>query len=108
MHRVIICMKKHPFVYATFAALYIVVIVFVINVVTSQGLPKETLLIPMTMLCLFVLSAAVMGFLFLHEPFCLCFDNQKQQAVRFFLRTVGFFACFAMLFLVALLYTSLI
>ena len=100
-------MKKHPFVYATFAASYIVVIVFVINGVTSFGVPEETLLIPMTMLGLFVLSAAIMGFLFLSEPFCLCFENQKQKAVRFFLQIVGFFACFVALFLAAFLYASL-
>ncbi|MDO8579529.1 MAG: hypothetical protein Q7R72_01505 [bacterium] len=99
-------MKKHPFTHATLAALYIVIIVFGINSVTEFVTPRETLLIPITMLSLFVLSTAVMGFLFIYEPFRLFFDNQKQQAVRFFLQTVGFFACFVALFVVIFLYTS--
>ena len=87
--------------YAFAAALYIVIIVFAINFVTKI-LPKETIIIPMVMLGLFVLSAAIMGFLFLYEPLQLYFDNKKQEALLFFGKIVGFFACFVALFLVLL------
>ena len=57
----------------------------------------------MTMLSLFVLSAAVMGFLFLSEPLYLLMENQKQEAITFFAKVVGIFACFLVLFLIILL-----
>ncbi len=93
---------KKPFLHALTAALYIVVIVLIINIVTLI-LSKETILIPMVLLSLFVLSAAVMGYLFLFEPLQLYMDNQKKEAVTFFAKTVGIFACFAILFLILLL-----
>jgi len=93
---------RKPFLFALSAALYIVLIVFAINVVTSV-LPGKTLIIPMVMLSLFVLSAAIMGYLFLSEPFHLYMDNHKKEAVSFFAKIVGFFACFVVLFLILLL-----
>jgi hypothetical protein len=90
---------KKPLLYAFAAALYIVIIVFVINALTSS-LPGKTILIPMVMLSLFVLSALVMGFLFLYEPLHLYLENKKKEAVAFFGKTVGFFACFTILFLI--------
>jgi hypothetical protein len=90
---------KKPFLYAFSAALYITIIVL-IGDQTSKLLPKETILIPMGMLSLFVLSAAVMGFLFLSEPIQLYLDKQKKEAVVFFLKTVGIFACFVVIFLI--------
>lgn len=94
---------KKPFLYALAAALYIVIIVLAINSITKANiLPKETILIPMAMLSLFVLSAAIMGFLFLYEPLHLYMENHKQEAVSFFAKVVGFFSCFAVLFLILL------
>ena len=92
-------MYKKPFLYAFGAALYIIIIVFVITTVTSI-LPVKTLFIPIAMLGLFVLSTAVMGFLFLSQPFKLYMENRKDEALTFFVRIVEFFACFVILFLV--------
>lgn len=89
---------KRPFFYAFSAALYIAIIVL-IGDKTSKLLPKETILIPMGMLSLFVLSAAIMGFLFLSEPIQLYLDQKKKEAMIFFLKTVGIFACFVLIFL---------
>lgn len=91
---------KKPFFYALGAALYIVAIVFIISVVTSI-LPEKNMLIPMVMLSLFVLSTAMMGFLFLSEPIYLYMENKKQEAMTFFIKIVGYFACFTAIFLVA-------
>lgn len=99
-------MKKNPFLHALVAAVYIVLIVFVIDTITSIVALQKTILIPMMMLSLFVLSAAIMGFLFVYEPLQLYFDNRKQEATTFFLKTVGCFACFVALFLMALIYSS--
>ena len=50
-----------------------------------------------------VLSAAVMGFLFVYKPFQLYFDDRKQEAVLFFVKTVGVFSCFVLALVVILL-----
>jgi small-conductance mechanosensitive channel len=94
---------KKPFLHAFGAALYIVVIVLVVQVVTSalKG-QNETIMIPMTMLSLFVLSAAVMGYLFLSESLYLLAENRKQEAITFFGKVVGIFACFVAVFAIIL------
>ena len=93
---------KKPFVFALVAAVYIVFIVLLIQF-ALPFLSQQTIFIPITMLGLFVLSAAIMGFLFLSEPLRLFLENQKQEAVSFFLKTVGVFACFVALFVIAML-----
>jgi hypothetical protein len=98
---------KKPFLHAVGATLYIVFIVFVIQGASYllKG-ANGTLVIPMTMLSLFVLSAAVMGYLFLSEPLKLLIESKKQEAVTFFVKTVGFFACFVAVFGISLLLIS--
>ncbi|OHA91787.1 MAG: hypothetical protein A2665_00965 [Candidatus Zambryskibacteria bacterium RIFCSPHIGHO2_01_FULL_46_30] len=92
-----------PFLHALGAILYIVIIVFVVQVVTSAlKSQNETIIIPMTMLSLFVLSAAVMGYLFLSEPLYLLMENRKQEAIAFFAKVVGIFACFVAVFTILL------
>jgi len=94
---------KKPFLHALGAVLYIVIIVFVVQVVTSAlKSQNETIIIPMTMLSLFVLSAAVMGYLFLSEPLYLLMENRKQEAIAFFAKVVGIFACFVAVFTILL------
>ncbi|MEK7227776.1 MAG: hypothetical protein AAB681_00270 [Patescibacteria group bacterium] len=89
---------KKPFLYALVAAVYIIFIVLVMQTASSFLPPKDNLLMPITMLGLFVLSAAVMGFLFLSEPLRLFLENQKQEAFIFFTKTIGVFACFVVIF----------
>lgn len=93
---------KKPFLHACAAALYIIVIVLVISAVAS-GVKDETIIIPMTMLGLFVVSVAVMGFLFVSEPLRLFIENKKHDAIAFFGKTLGFFAGFVVLFVIVLL-----
>ena len=90
---------KKPFLHAFVAALYIVSIVLVIFQ-TGQMEVQETVIIPMLMLSLFVFSAAVMGYLFLAEPLQLFLENRKEEAVAFFSKTVMFFACFIVVFVI--------
>lgn len=92
---------KKPFLYAITAALYIVAIVLIINIINLL-LPKDNIITPMVVLGLLVLSVATMGFLFLSEPIRLYIDNKKQEAFSFFIKIVGFFACFVVLFLILL------
>jgi len=93
---------KKPFLHALVAALYIVFIVFTVDLV-GNTLKEETIVIPMTILSLFVLSAAIMGYLFLSEPLMLYMDNRKPEAVAFFAKTVGIFASFVVIFLILIL-----
>ena len=99
-------MNKNPFYNALLAAVYIVGIVFAIDTVTSITTLQQTILIPMAMLSLFVLSAALMGYLFVFEPTRLYMDGRKEEAINFFIKTLGYFACFTALFVITLLYTS--
>lgn len=95
---------KKPILYAFVATVYIVLLVSIVNF-TSQLKLKETILMPMTMLGVFVLSAAVMGFLFLSEPLTLYLDGKKQEALLFFGKIVGFFACFVALLSILVLFS---
>lgn len=95
---------KKPFYYALGAVGYIVLIVLGINA-TTHFPQKETIIIPMVMLCLFVLSAAVMGFLFLSEPLKLFIENRKKEATVFFFKVLGFFTAFVILFVIILLFS---
>ncbi|MES2315830.1 MAG: hypothetical protein V4486_03840 [Patescibacteria group bacterium] len=94
---------KKPFLHALGAALYIVVIVFVVQTVTSAlKSQNQSIIIPMVMLSLFVLSAAIMGYIFLSEPLKLYLDGHKHEATVFFGKTVAMFACFVALFAILL------
>lgn len=98
-------MNKNPFLNALTAAAYIVVIVLVMNVFGLLGIQDNSIIIPMTMLSLLVLSVTIMGLLFFVEPLRLYFENQKQEALTFFTKTIGYFACFVGLFVVILILT---
>jgi hypothetical protein len=55
---------------------------------------------PIAFLLLFVTSAAITGFLVLGQPIMLYLDNQKREAVRLFLYTVGWLFAFTIIALV--------
>src|SRR3989344_4232410 len=96
-------MPRNPFTHAAGAALYIVGIVHLISLFVD-GKVEGTLLIPMVMLSLLVLSALVMGYLFLYEPIMLYLDGKKKESLAFFGKTVAFFACFAITLVLILIY----
>jgi hypothetical protein len=98
---------KKPFLYASGAALYIIIVVVILQ--TASYVFKNmsgTMFVPMAMLSMFVLSAAIMGYLFLSEPLYLLLENRKQEAVTFFAKIVGFFACFVALFAILLFFVK--
>ena len=101
-------MIKNPFLNAFMALGYIGLIILIINKTSSiASQTPDTILAPVTMLSLFVLSVAIMGILFLYEPICLFLENQKQQALSFLIKTVGTFACFVVILALLLLYLSI-
>lgn len=86
-------MSKNPFFNALFAITYIVVLVFgAIMAPRVFGGPEESLLYPMIGLAVFVLSAAMMAYLFFYQPVLMILDGRREEAVKFFFKTVGVFA----------------
>ncbi len=94
---------KNPFLNAFLAALYIVGIVFCVNSFASlvDG-PDETLVIPIVLLSLLVLSVATMAFLFFYEPLRLLIEHQHRDATLFFGKTLGTFALIVGVFVLVL------
>lgn len=98
-------MTKNPILNAILAAGYICGLVSLMSLfVDSEVEHVVPMLIPILMLSLFTLSAAVMTMIFFYEPFRMYFDGQKQEAVTLVVKTVGYFAVFA----VAVLATAII
>lgn len=93
-------MNKKPFLYALGAAGYIVLLVSVMFTAESFVPKEDNIAMPIAMLGLLVLSVAIMGFLFLSEPLKLFLEGQKREAVNFFMKTVGIFACFVVVFII--------
>lgn len=54
--------------------------------------PDETVLIPIAMLLLFVLSASITGSLVLGRPILWYMDGKKKEAVSLLMATLGFLA----------------
>jgi hypothetical protein len=101
-------MTTNPFYNALFAIGYIVVLVS--GVMLGPKLvaaPNESILYPMVMLSLLVLSVALMAYLFFYQPVVMLLDGKRDQAAKLFLHTVGIFAAaIIILLLVALMVRS--
>lgn len=98
-------MTKNPFINALSALAYIAVIASFMFYAPQLMGHKDTLLVPIAMLSLFVLSAATMGFLFFYQPLFLYLDGKKEESVTLFLQTVAVFACGTLLFLLVLFFS---
>jgi len=95
-------MTINPLINAFLASLYIVAVASFMYYVPKTVDDIEGVIVPVVVLSLFVLSAAVMGYLFLSKPAQLYADGQRGEAVRLFLNTVFVFAGITVLFLAAL------
>lgn len=90
-------MFKKSFFNAIGAFSYISALVLLINSLQNPNVPDEnTILIPIVMLSLFVLSAAMMGYFFVWGPLELVIEGKKQEAVKYFFITVGMFVLMAL------------
>jgi hypothetical protein len=86
-------MTKNPVVNAVAAEAYIIGIVSLMSSFESiLGKTEDTIFAPMVALSLFVLSAAVMGYIFVYQPLQLYLDGHKKEGTNLFLNTVGSFA----------------
>lgn len=86
-------MTRKPYLNALAATAYISGVASLMYYGTeTSGFAEESVLIPIAMLSLFVLSACVMGYIFCYEPIKLYLEDKKQESIDLFLKTIGFFA----------------
>jgi len=86
-------MFKKPIFNAFGASAYIFFVVAVMNYLTYPLRNKpDTYLAPITVLFVLTLSVTVMAYLFFYQPTQLFIGGKRQEAIRFFIATVGNFA----------------
>ncbi|TSC63287.1 MAG: Uncharacterized protein Athens041674_215 [Parcubacteria group bacterium Athens0416_74] len=86
-------MTTNPYINAALASAYIVLVVFGITTLgelVGSG-AEDTVMAPITMLSLLVLSVAFMAFTFFYRPVVLLLDGKRSEAVSFFVRTLAAF-----------------
>lgn len=95
-------MTKNPFYNALVAIAYIVFIVLLINFAdqTEVNSGMAQYLMPIMMISLFTLSAAVMGYIFLYQPIKLYFDKKRDEAIKLFIQTTSIFAIIVLVIIV--------
>lgn len=96
-------MTKNPFINALGALSYIILVASLMFYGMKHSGPDNSVIVPIAMLSLFTLSAAVMGFIFLSQPLQLYLDGKKKEAVKLFVQTVAAFAGITILAFVLLL-----
>lgn len=86
-------MTNNPFYNALTALFYIIVVVLSVSsgsqLVVSEN---ENILMPIGMLSLFVLSVAVMAYIFFYQPVLRLLDGKRKEGIVLFCQTVGIFA----------------
>lgn len=80
---------KYALLNSLWTAMYVILIVLFISFAGQIFGEKDTILIPMAMLLLFVFSAALCGALVLGRPILWYVEGKKQEAVRLFIYTVA-------------------
>ena len=61
---------------------------------TEHTKAGNSVVVPIAVLSLFTLSAALMGYFFLYQPVQLYLDGKKKEATSLFIRTILVFAIF--------------
>lgn len=83
---------KNPFLNAAAAAAYIGAVVLFMHFIQSlRHDTPDTLLDGIGVISLFVLSAAVMGFLFFYQPALRLLEQKKAEALSYFLKMLATF-----------------
>jgi hypothetical protein len=94
---------KKSFYNAICAFSYISAAVFLLFRLQNPNVPDDkSIIVPMAILSLFVLSVAMMGYFFVWGPLELVIEGKKEESVKYFFTTIGIFV--GMAFLVILYY----
>ncbi len=92
-------MSKSPIINAGAAVLYIGMVVLFIHGLSNPNTPDpDTLLIPLSMISLLVLSVLFMSYCFFFQPLQMYLDGKKTEAVNLFTKSVAIFAGLVVLF----------
>lgn len=81
-----------PFLNALSATAYITLVASMMFYAPEMNLPEKIVIIPIGMLSLLVLSAALMGYFFFCQPVRLLVEWKQKEATKFFLSTIAIFA----------------
>lgn len=101
-------MTKRPLLNALLAALYVSLIALFFTFAPLLPEPKGTALVPLAMLSLLTLSAAIMAFLFFYQPVALLAKGEQSAAFKLLLQTLGCFAGITVIFFAILASVSLL
>lgn len=88
-------MTKNPIINAIAAEIYIAIVASVMFYgpkIAGLADTPDTIIMPIAMISLFTLSAAMMGYIFLSQPLQLYLANEKGAAVNLFVKTLMTFA----------------
>jgi hypothetical protein len=85
-------MTKNPIINAAAATLYIIFVASLMFYGIEHSKPGNTVAVPIAVLSLFSLSAALMGYFFLFQPVQLYLDGKKKEATSLFVQTILVFA----------------
>ena len=97
-------MRWNPYLNAIGAAAYVWGVGFLIHYISSLNRDTpDNLTGSIAALSLLVFSAAVMGFLFFYRPGVLLVENKKDDAISFFLKTLGTFGVITLLVILTVL-----
>ncbi|MHC1716283.1 MAG: hypothetical protein AB9915_00075 [Candidatus Dojkabacteria bacterium] len=103
-------MTKNPFYNAFAALIYIVLIVLAMNLLSSTEINEgiASFVMPIMIVSLFTLSAAVMGYVFCYQPLRLFLEGKKEEAVKLFVKTVLTFGSVTLVFFLVFLASRLL
>jgi hypothetical protein len=90
---------NNPFLNALLATAYITLVASMMFYAPGMNLPEKSIIIPIGMLSLLVLSVALMSYFFLFQPVRLLIEGKQKEATKFFLSTVVIFASIILAFL---------
>jgi hypothetical protein len=93
---------KNPLYNAVLAEGYICLVASVMFYGQPFVRGEDAVIMPIAMLSLVVLSAALMSYFFFYAPLALFLEGKKEEAVHFFLKTVGSFALMTLVAFVAM------
>lgn len=97
---------KNAIINAGITVLYIVLVASFLTraeTIFEESVPKDTVLIPIIMLLIFVVSAAITGFTVVGKPLMWYLDGKKKEALSLLGSTIFFLALIALFFISILL-----
>ncbi len=100
-------MTKNPLINALAALVYITLVATIMFNGNKMAGPDKSIIVPMAIMSLFSLSAAIMSYIFGSEPLQLYLDGKRKEAVKLFLQTVAIFAGITVI-LLTLLFSRLL